>query len=976
MLNYSVFRDEAVRTLLENRQRGIANLYFAAGVHNGAATYTQADFTSLPALFVDLDAGEGKPFRDLDDILAFVLTHPIQRATAAWVSGNGVQMMFRLREPLPFVAASPEAKRIMQVWGNLNDAFIADACDGPQHLFRVPTTLNDKPDRGTTEGYLLWFEPNRTWTLEELEAAALPWLEPEVEDEGAGEPVRVEAGGEIVPYEQLPEAIRDEIEGEHADRSAGMYVCVGKLVSLGYNEATIHAAIRRSPGFMEKFEIRDRRLAQEVDRCLRKFTNSPWRTGLDRLVPLPIRNTANPVALDQCAALDASVAAKIKLYEKIAGIRMHPWVLDAARFHEHVVANNRQGVLLAPCGAGKSTWALAHIAAHAGSGERCLYVVETVRQLYQAADKLAAMTDVPVGRVHAFNPEKCQELCGLKHDWKDCSPKSPDAVCHSCDARNRCAFYLRSGEEAKAVLVMTHAGLVRLVESGSPLLEDARVIVDEDLSVFADWEVSLADLRLVQEYNASLLPWAELFPFSRATAAMSGWDLDERARSFASRCYAYRTHASVGGIRNLRDQLRRMLATELEPNDVFHERAGDREHVRDVLASLVNLLRPSVQGDAAFSFTEAQNVHGEWTYRVRKQRFSLNSERPWASLWILNASAMLTPVEYPPNLPVFTCPDLPEASGMLRLSVIVASPTATARVRKLLLTEASQRFSPQLGQHRRVLIAGAKSDDGIKKAGMMVTGLYPPDAPPRMTGMTRGRIKGANEAGDCTLAILTPMPLFTTVDDYALQASLLLRRSLPRSIVFDNKSDLLKFPAGAFKLPAMQECYALSALDELYQTVWRAAVRNGHPTEVVMSIPDVTWMISLWQTVMPQAQVVSAIALAGPAETARWATEVQRYIAMAEQRTDMPQDAVDAFANQRAAFEQKAPVMMTDHLILGLQSVINMPAGTRITKNDLAALLGYGGKEPWKENMKRIRSLVAPWLEEAGDNVQQMVRLP
>ena len=45
--------------------------------------------------------------------------------------------------------------------------------------------------------------------------------------------------------------------------------------------------------------------------------------------------------------------------------------------------------------------------------------------------------------------------------------------------------------------------------------------------------------------------------------------------------------------------------------------------------------------------------------------------------------------------------------------------------------------------------------------------------------LTRGRIKGVNTAGDCTLIHLGAMATFTGIDDCALHAALHYRRTFP-----------------------------------------------------------------------------------------------------------------------------------------------------------------------------------------------------
>ncbi len=93
-------------------------------------------------------------------------------------------------------------------------------------------------------------------------------------------------------------------------------------------------------------------------------------------------------------------------------------------------------MLESPCGSGKSTWAICHIALNAREDNRYLYVAETVDALYKTADVLEKLADTPVGRSHGFNPEKCRALRGVEHTWRDCLPKDPKSACRTCAQNN------------------------------------------------------------------------------------------------------------------------------------------------------------------------------------------------------------------------------------------------------------------------------------------------------------------------------------------------------------------------------------------------------------------------------------------------------------------------------------------------------------------------------------------------------------
>jgi len=90
----------------------------------------------------------------------------------------------------------------------------------------------------------------------------------------------------------------------------------------------------------------------------------------------------------------------------------------------------------------------------------------------------------------------------------------------------------------------------------------------------------------------------------------------------------------------------------------------------------------------------------------------------------------------------------------------------------------------------------------------------------QVTVLSRGRIKGVNTAGDCTLCLLQGLSTFTGISDCALHACLQYRRTFPDTHVFNDKGQPL-WDRDGMRVPAMRDYYALRSLDEIYQAVWR-----------------------------------------------------------------------------------------------------------------------------------------------------------
>jgi hypothetical protein len=132
-------------------------------------------------------------------------------------------------------------------------------------------------------------------------------------------------------------------------------------------------------------------------------------------------------------------------------------------------------------------------------------------------------------------------------------------------------------------------------------------------------------------------------------------------------------------------------------------------------------------------------------------------------------------------------------------------------------------------------------------------------------------------------------------------------------------------PRGQFQWPAMNNIYALTALNELYQTLWRTAVRNNQPVEAIVVIPDAEWLSVLWRTVMPGFKLLGA-------------------------------------------YKLKGQELRDESLMTGLVGLMAEPPGMELPKDAIAQRLGYGGKNPWKENKEGVLALLSPFFGEGSTN--------
>ena len=140
--------------------------------------------------------------------------------------------------------------------------------------------------------------------------------------------------------------------------------------------------------------------------------------------------------------------------------------------------------------------------------------------------------------------------------------------------------------------------------------------------------------------------------------------------------------------------------------------------------------------------------------------------------------------------------------------------------------------------------------------------------------------------------------------------------------------------------------------------------------EIIVALPKIEWMIALWQTVMPNSQVITVYRMADKTETKEEREQQAAVLELMRAKAHLP--GMDKLIRQQEQ-AMASTYAQADMRLLGLQSVINMPTGERITKSELAELLGYSGSHAWKENKSTIMTLVSPWMAE--HNAHHMIRV-
>ncbi len=606
-----------------------------------------------------------------------------------------------------------------------------------------------------------------------------------------------------------------------------------------------------------------------------------------------------------------AVADLLDQYLSMFEIESTEALRNSLRFHEHLFNHEDRGVFETGCGFGKSTWALCRIATKASAGEPYIYIVETLDAVRKAGGVLQRLnSDLNAGIYHGFDREQCRGLTGQEYNWRQ-TIRGDDCVCNTCAHQDECTFYSRDQALRQHAVVMTHQGFLILAEQDR-IRPESTVIIDEDLQTMLSADFTLKQLLDIDRYAcemtgnqyrnlSALLPGTLMERY--VEDEVRDYDPALNHSTYCNQHYALFSPDTQTAERGLGDIA---MAISMSGGSV-------PEHVW----SFYFFFRSARDMETDFVLHETQDQGGMPRLHLKKNRIGLGDVNV-RKLWVLNASATLSPGIYPESMGIHRCLDLQPNSHRIGLYVLEANPMRSKAEENLEATRALLEAHPELQSHTQVLLALSKKDgDGENAIGEIKPFL---DESADIKVINRGRLKGTNEASDRTLVILSCMSVFTTVDNCAMTLALQTRRTIPISTICNEQGRPLMH-RGYFAVPDIQEIYACSALDELYQALYRSAIRRDQEVDVIIAVPHIEWLSALQRTVLPGFSL-------------------------------------------EAAYRYKEGVLKEKPLISGFCELLGMDTGECIRKCDAAETLGYNGSSAWKDNRERIRFWLDPFFEE------------
>lgn len=912
---------------------------------------TKKDCVKAAGMVVDIDYGETghkqeQFFKTRQQALNHIQTFPL-RPTMLVDTGHGFQATYAHDEAFEFFPGTPEnssrLEQYISVWMKLRDLLKGDSPCTPDRVFRLGGTMNDKSDDHgcpPVRARLLWYEHETTYSFMELEAFCKGF---DMRSRIESAPVPKALASDSAT--QISQETIDFLNRIHEDRSWDLFMGAKRLIAEGHTDEFIHKVLSSVPAFGAKY---GERLSEEISTCIGKIRRRS--VAVYEAYGESISLTSNPaieLALEELPPLDPALEAKLHELTRQGGYELKDKGRETARFCDGASQKGARICIEAPCGNGKSQYALARIARDAGPEHRHILVVETIESMYKIGPQLETLSGQTVGYFHGFNVNLCEKLSGERHSWQACSPSNKNRPCTRCAANSECKFYSREQELLKPIVISTHSGLIRLCEENAACLKNATVIIDEDLDNFYNLDFTQHELRRLVKDHPNVGPiLANVFPgTSVACYGMNGRLVDPTAwpkNSFSEESYTYvgpEAMDDLGGAeKEIKIYLSRIAKSSSSSQPV--------ENIEDALFKLLHLIRRGACQSESYGYIQQRTPRG-FRISCKKRQAGIGCLHMCRQVILLNASAQISPHEYPEDMKVFTCRDLASNGTGINLYVHRANPTKKNVRDQMELLKAFIGLHPDLKQHQKGLIFTNNSPEMQKELIEHAEEVLGPHC--ELQRLSRGQMKGTNIGRDATLVILSSVSLFTTIDDVALNSCLYHQCGMDKRQYVFSEFGRPKMPGGKFVMPSMREFYARFCLDLIYQGIMRSAARQDQPVDVILMVPDEYWLKALYETVLPGF----------------WVREAFKQISAKAFLSDHDRQEYNLTRKDaRWYFEKDLRMQVTN--------LFHIDVGTVLDKTPLANTLGF--KAGWTEhNKSRLRSLLSGFFI-AAKNLRQMVR--
>jgi hypothetical protein len=711
----------------------------------------------------------------------------------------------------------------------------------------------------------------------------------------------IEAGNCESSVLELPANLQKYLRDNHpvGHRSDHFHRVVHWMKRLGYNAKKISKVLEGIKWCSRKYN----------GRILKQVRNSLSKSEVynEAFTAIDLDDSRN-IELGDCPPLNSAAEQCVEKYCALNSITNLAKIKDTYRFIGTVFSDKRFAIIKTACGLGKSTAAIIHIALNAGSETPFILVVPDRATAKGSAFVIGELSGRnKVGLYLGWNEMECSELCGEKYMFKDCLRSSSRSKCRKCESSVKCAYFLSSEQLTRSAVVTTRQAFIGLCEKNHDFSSHT-VIFDEDIMKFCDEFLTFKEIGQLQSVFAgspdpgirSLLP--NLFPTLKL---LPSGHIDAFAKDDYIRYQTLDEKLPPGVLGKVIRFLRK------SSNNL-----GSRE---DLLFRFLLYFRSASLCNASFAY--AVDTKGVF---IKKDRVDLRKFTNFSKFFVLNASACVSLNEFSSDTPVLHCSDLDKhrQAGTIEVYAVLSHPTKSKRAGNMFegccllnnyFDEIAHEGSAMLLPHNisNEDSGGVNADDAeiriktIAEDRNVKLDIY---------RLSRGFLRGTNRAQHCTSAFFPSTGLFTSVTDIALHVCLRSREDVPWNRFVDSRGAPL-MSGGRFRDKVFQEIYTRKCLSELHQGIFRTGVRCGNDVSVIIAVPSVDWLSILYSL--------------SPFRLCAVTPEDHRH----------------------------------HRLCTAWGALVAMPAGTKLTKKEVAIKLGYTSKTGWKDHKGFILQLLAGHYE-------------
>lgn len=566
---------------------------------------------------------------------------------------------------------------------------------------------------------------------------------------------------------------------------------------------------------------------------------------------------------------------------KIVGIEVTEKLIDSCSFLESVWQNNRFAIVALACGFGKSVYSCIKAALDATEENPIAILLEMREDAENKYHILDALCPGKVGHRAGWSIHNC--VHPRKEFIKDYENKRK-VLCSDCANKLACLYYKSANAHKKAIYVATKDAFIYDLKAHPERFKNTSVIIDEDIQNLAKAVFTAQELSCLG-YHMKILGISTLFD---EAFPMVGFD--------AAGNIIFKPEANDAAINSM-VRLQRSLGY-LEKD--FYSKGlalPVNEEKNSTIAKFISFFKCRDYDAPSYA---AIVDNGSLT--LLRKKIELKA-LPVKKVMVLDATANYSQNQFALDTMICDCPELLEKYPLplAKFYIAIGNPTQSRRnPHSIYLEHMGLPDNLPLDimiaeNHNGKCFTKAAEDTLRRKAN--INSILP---------ISRGKLRGTNEACHATVAILSTAGIFEGVRSTMLKAALFYDHTIKADEVFAPDGKLLMYK-GAFSSIKMQHIYTCNCVSTIYQGLYRTALRRGREITAMIAIPNAAWLREL--------------------------SKLMRF------------EVCGVFGD---------PV--TGRRIKGLAELLQLPDGHKMTKQTAAAALGYAG---YKRNKRVILSYLA-----------------